>query len=66
MPETRQPDNEKEVKRSVKRFCRMKKIRMVQSRSYNTSVQGNVKWSHCALKNKISFGMVAKTQSGTN
>ena len=66
MPETCQSDNGKEVKGSVKRFCQMKKIRMVQSRSYNPSAQGKVKWSHCAMKNKISFGMVAKTQSGTN
>ena len=42
MPETLRSDNGKEFKGSVKRFCRMKKIRMVQSRPYSPRVQRKV------------------------
>ena len=66
MPETLQSDNRKEVKEKVKRFCRMKKIRMVQYRPYNPRAKGKVERSHRALRNKILFNIVTQTWSGTN
>ena len=48
---TLQSDNGKEFKGSVKRFCRMKKIRMVQSPPYSPRVQGKVEGSHHVLRN---------------
>ena len=66
MPETLQSDYGKEFKVLVKRFCRMKKTRMAQSRPYNPMAQGKVEWSHRVLRNKVSFDMVSQTQSGTD
>ena len=62
--QTLQSDNGKEFKGSVKRFCRMLKIRMVQARPYNPKAQGKVGHSHHVLKNKISFDMVIQKRSG--
>ena len=39
-PGTLQSDSGEEVKGNVKRFCQKKKIKMIQSRPYNPSVQG--------------------------
>ena len=54
MPETPQLDNGKEFKELVNQFCRMRKMRMVQSRPYNLKGQGKVKRSHRVLRNKLS------------
>ena len=64
--ETLQSDSGKEFKGSVKRFCRMQKIRMVQSRPYNPIAQGKVERSHRVLRNKMPFDMVTQTWSDTN
>ena len=66
MPETLQPDDGKEFKGSVKLFCRMKKIRMVQFWPYNPRVQGQVERSRRVLRNKILFDMVSQMWSSTN
>ena len=66
MPETLQSDNGKEFKRSAKRFCRMKKIRRIQSRPYNPRAQGKVEQSDRVQRNKISFDMVTQIRSVTN
>ena len=66
MLETLQSDYGIEFKVSVKPFCRIKKIRMVQSRPCNPMAQGKVERSHRVLRNKVSFDMVSQTQSGPN
>ena len=66
MPETLQSDNGKAFKGSVKRLCQMKKTPMVQFRPYNPRAQEKMKRSRRVLRNKISFDIVAQTQSGTN
>ena len=66
MPEALQLDNGKKLKGSVKQFHRMKKIRMVQSRPYNSRDRGKVEWSHRVMRNKILFDMVAQIRSDTN
>lgn len=71
---TFQSDNGKEFKGSVKQFCRIEKIRIVQSWPYKPRAQGGVcegggggrEGYHSVLRNKICFDMVTQGWSGTN
>ena len=61
-----QSDNGKQFKGNVKRFCQKKKIKMIQSRPYNTRAQGKVQRSHRVLKKKVALDMLTQKRTGIN
>lgn len=65
-PQRLQSDNGGEFKKSVKKYCQEKKIRMITSRPYNPKAQGKVERSHRVLRQKIHYDLMTQRDVGVN
>ena len=58
-----QSDNGGEFKRQVKDYCKSRKIKMINSHTYNPKAKGKVKRSHRSLRQKIYYDLIQQKQN---
>ena len=63
-PERLQSHNGCEFKRQVKDYCKSRKMKIINCRSYNPKAQGKVERSHRLLRQKIYYDLIQQKKPG--